>query len=474
MGRWEAGLPRNLTNTLACDSSSGSDDDEEEEYEPPLSDDTVLWYAVVAHLVVESVQRYNSTRIVTYHTTKRRANLFKRIMTAVWVLCGLPACDATCDTIHSGQSEAENRRVKDAFKTGEGARVRILCNIRTLIEGFDEPTINTTVIVDNKFSPIDCKQIVGRGNRKDPANPYKCHRVLIPFLAYEIQEDETLTRIRSTGDYRVMRYTIKHIILSHDPNQAISQSVWVPRPRLPGDTVPPDGKESEEVDPTERMWIPDETERLHDETLLSTCPTAALAKDSFYVARRWMHELARSLGWGRFTSESQIIQAWNQYRSTHLLPAGIPHNPSAVYREVGWIHWRDYTGLFTKREEWQEIQPSELLDLIKAGRINVFDHTRTSLRTVVEAVVTRKMPANPKVKWKMSVYDLSNLAKPGSISCLGVLDRHPDPMYALLKKESICDEMDFERCWAELHSKYPKLPGMPREIWGDTFWAHYE
>jgi len=473
--RWESGLPRNLTNTLTYESSSGSEDDEEEEErEPPLSDDTLLWYAVVAHLVVESVQRYNSTRIVTYHTTKRRANLFKRIMTAVWALCDLPPGDATCDTIHSGQSETENKRVKDAFKAGEGARIRILCNIRTLIEGFDEPTINTTVIVDNKFSPIDCKQIVGRGNRKDPANPYKCHRVLIPFLAYEIQEDETLTRIRSTGDYRVMRYTIKHIILSHDPNQAISQSVWVPRPRAAGDAVLPDGKEPGEVDPRERVWIPDETERLHDAALLSTCPTEELAKDSFYAARRWMHDVARVLGWGRFTSESQISHAWNQHRATHLLPTGIPHNPSAVYREVGWIHWRDYTGVFTKREEWQEIQPSELLDLIKAGRINIFNHTMSTLRTTVEMELTRKMPRDPKSKWKLSVYDLAERARAGSTTGVRSWGLHPDRLYDLLKAEGIMDAGDFERHWPLLHAKHRTLPGLPGELWNSAFWGGYD
>jgi len=254
--------------------------------------------------------------------------------------------------------------------------------------------------------------------------------------------------------------------------------VWVPKPKAvaDGDGTDSDSDETadSEIDETERVWIPDENARLHDQSILGSCPTADLAKDSFFKARLWMHELAKRLNWARFTNESQTKTAWNQYRESHVLPKGIPHDPSDVYKEVGWINWRDYIGLFTNREEWQECQPGELLDLMKAEHINVFDHTRTTLRTVVETRLTRKMPTNPKAKWKMSVYDLAEIVRSGSTINIKSYGKYPDAMYKLLQKECIDDEVDFDRRWTDLHSKYPKLPGMPRDIWGDSFWANYE
>jgi len=471
--KWENGLTRSLTNAIETETIDSDDEDD-----VIISPDVILWYAIVADLIIQSIRRFGSNRIVTYHTTKRRASLFKVVFKLVWKMVEMDGITMSCDTVHSGQSSRVNTTVKDAFRAMEGPTIRILCNIRTLIEGFDEPAINTTVFVDNKFSPIDCKQIVGRGNRLDPKNPLKCHRVLIPFLAYEIEEDETLSTIRTTNDYRNVRYTIKNIILSHDPNQAISQTVWVPKPKAvaDGDGTDSDSDETadSEIDETERVWIPDENARLHDQSILGSCPTADLAKDSFFKARLWMHELAKRLNWARFTNESQTKTAWNQYRESHVLPKGIPHDPSDVYKEVGWINWRDYIGLFTNREEWQECQPGELLDLMKAEHINVFDHTRTTLRTVVETRLTRKMPTNPKAKWKMSVYDLAEIVRSGSTINIKSYGKYPDAMYKLLQKECIDDEVDFDRRWTDLHSKYPKLPGMPRDIWGDSFWANYE
>jgi len=476
--RWENGLTRYLTNTIENDPVA-SDDDEENDL---ISPDVVLWYAIVADLLIQSISRYGSNRIVTYHTTMRRSNLFKKVFHLVWKMSGMESVTMSCETVHSGQSGLLNTNVKNRFKADEGPSIRILCNIRTLIEGFDEPSINTTVFVDNKFSAIDCKQIVGRGNRLDPKNPLKCHRVLIPFLAYEIEEDETLSTIRTTSDFRTIRYTVKNIILSHDPNQAISQTVWVPKPRAkPEEDADDDDSDSDEsstgdseVDETERVWMPDDNARLHDQNILGSCPTEDLAKDSFYKARLWMHELAKSLNWARFRNESQTKTAWNQYRETHVLPKGIPHDPSDVYKEVGWINWRDYIGLFTNREEWQECQPGELLDLMKAGHINVFDHTLASLRNAVETKLTRKLPKDPKGKWKISVYQLAKRVKSSLTFGIESWGQYPDRIYELLKNEGVMDSGDFERLWPSLHKKYSNLPGIPSELWDNSFWANYD
>ena len=52
--------------------------------------------------------------------------------------------------------------------------------------------------------------------------------------------------------------------------------------------------------------------------------------------------------------------------------------------------------------------------------------------------------------------------------------QYPETMYAILQKEEIADALDFERFWPELHVKYINMPGMPCDVWGETFWADYD
>ena len=466
---WEKGRSRYLLDAIEKKM-------EEIDEESVIPGDLILWYAIVATMLIESINKYISRRIVTYHTTKRRAELFKQIFSFVWNM-QKKAGDFMCETVHSGNNEEINEVSKQKFKAEAGPNVRILCNIRTLVEGFDEPKIDTTLFVDNKWSAIESKQIVGRGNRKNLTNETKIHRVLIPFLAYEIEEAEDIIMTRTSNDYKTVRYTIKNIILSTDPNQSIAQTVWVPKVKVLDNEDESDKEEeddTEEIDLTERVWIPETIGELHDQDLLGSCHTKDLAEQSFHAARFWMHTIVRKLNWNRFTSESQITQAWNKFRDTHILPNGIPHDPSKVYKQVGWINWRDYTGLLTNREEYSELHAGEFIELLKRGEINVFDHTLSTLRTIVEQKLTRKLPSSPKSKWKKSVYDLAGLVIPGCTKGVNGWGKYADAIYSLLQRERVMDSLDFERLWTALHTKYPDLPGIPTEIFGEAFWANYD
>jgi superfamily II DNA or RNA helicase len=468
LAKWEEGRSRAMVDYV---DPSIEEDDEEITY----SGELILWYAIVAGLLIQSIARFNCRKIVTYHTTKKRAELFQKIVLLLWNQTR-SSQTLTCDTVHSGNANELNEQSKIRFKASEGADVRILCNIRTLIEGFDEPSIDTTVFCDNKWSAIESKQIIGRGNRIDPLNPTKLHKVLIPFLAYERQETDEISFIRTTNDYKTVRYTVKNIILSHDPNQSISHTVWVPKPKAINTAEIDDSDEEEDIDidTTEKLYIPENTVFTHDQAILGSCPTHDLAEQSFQKARQWMHDLARRLDWGRFLSESQSISAWNQYKEFHLLPNDIPYDPSKIYKQVGWINWRDYVGLLTKRDEWQELHAGELLDLLRSKRINLFEHTLSTLRAEIERLVTRKLPFNPKSKWKLSLYDLAERAHPGSTDNLRLWGKYPDKLYRILAKEGVSDALDFERLWSTLHGKHPTIPGIPTEVWDDRFWAKYE
>ena len=470
LAMWEEGRSRYITDYIEKTTIDPENPDE-----PIISGDLILWYAIVADLLVQAIQSFGSRRIVTYHTTKKRAELFKKVFGIVW---GLKKMGRTisCETVHSGNLEEVNEKTKADFKAFEGPDVRILCNIRTLVEGFDEPSIDTTVFVDNKWSAIETKQIVGRGNRKDPRNSGKLHRVLIPFLSYEMAVSEDTIQVRSTNDYKTVRYTIKNIILSSDPNQSIAQTVWVPKPRAAledeGDDEDDNGLSVENA--TERVWLPEDIPALHDEQILGSCPTKELAEQSFHAARLYMHGLADRLNWKRCKTEGQLTQLWNHYRDTNVLPKGIPYDPSRVYKQVGWINIRDYTGILTTRNEWPDMSPGEFMELIRSTDINVFDHTLLSLRDLVEQRATRKLPANPYAKWKMSVYDIADKVNPGSAKGVKSWGKYADKVYSILQKEDVNDALDFERRWPSLHAKYPDLPGIPTEIWNDTFWPRYD
>ena len=468
--RWEEGYSRYITHYIEKTTIDPENPDE-----TIISGELVLWYAIVADLLIQAIQAFGSRKIVTYHTTKKRSELFKRVFETVWNLKKMEMT-MSCETVHSGNVDEINEKVKSDFKAIEGPDIRILCNIRTLVEGFDEPSIDTTVFVDNKWSPIETKQIVGRGNRKDPRNSGKLHRVLIPFLSYEMAVSEDTVQIRSTNDYKTVRYTIKNIILSSDPNQSIAQTVWVPKakPIIEGEDEEDDeGLIVENVN--ERVWLPEELPDMHDEQILGSCPTKDLAEQSFHAARLWAHRLADSLNWKDLCkTEAQLTQAWIQYRDTNILPKGIPYDPSRVYKQVGWINMRDYMGILTTRAEWPDMHPGEFMELIRSMGINVFDHTLSSLRNLVEKHATRKLPPNPYAKWKMSVYDVADKVKPGSAKGVKGWGKYADPIYSILQREDVSDALDFERLWPSLHAKYPDLPGIPTEVWNDTFWARYD
>jgi len=451
----EEGYKRKLTDSISFSKPGAEDEDNDR-----ITTEHILWYAIVSDLLIQAIQKYGCKQIVTWHTTKLRAELFRRWFKNTWNMYSVTKT-LFCETVHSQNSEKVNRERKAQFCYKEGPDVRMLCNVRQLIEGFNVPTIDTSVFVDNKFSPFEIAQAVGRGNRPEPKG--KIHRVIIPFMAYETKTDDDLLTIRTTNDYKTIRYTIQNIILSHDPNMTISQTVWVPK------GITKQGEKEKEVDPSEKVWIPDDFVEKHDQAIkdnLGQIDAQNLADHPFYMARIWMHAFAKEQKWSLEISK----QTWKAYKETHELPKGIPYNPEDVYRNVGWISWEDYIGL-SEKKAWSEIQLGEMMVLMRS--VNVLEHTLASLRTYVEEKTTRKLPSFPKHKWNLSVYDLLERISPESVKGIKEWGKYPDAIFALLRKEMIRDAVDFEKKWVSLHMKHPSLPGMPTEIWGNTFWEEY-
>jgi hypothetical protein len=246
----------------------------------------------------------------------------------------------------------------------------------------------------------------------------------------------------------------------------ISQTVWVPK----GNCVGGGGEATQ--DPSEKVWIPDDFVTKHDQAIMDTLgqiDAGTLADHPFPTARMWMHALALEQKWNLETSKL----GWKAYKDTHELPKGIPYNPEDVYRNVGWLTWEDYVGL-SEKKTWSDIQVGEMMALMRSGQVNVFDHTHTTLRQYIELKTTRKLPVSPRMKWNSSLYTLADQLFPGISKCVFDMGKYPNKMYSILANEHIQDSLDFEAKWADLHVNYPHIPGIPTEVWGESFWANYE
>jgi len=98
----------------------------------------------------------------------------------------------------------------------------------------------------------------------------------------------------------------------------------------------------------------------------------------------------------------------------------------------------------------------------------------SQLHTFVEKAITRRLPDNPRVKWKTGIYDIIGSVKPELVTSIKKLGKFPHGIFIILKKEGVRSVNDFERLWPELHLAHTSLPAILTDIWGDTFWGKYD
>ena len=207
---------------------------------------------------------------------------------------------------------------------------------------------------------------------------------------------------------------------------------------------------------------------------MSTISTEEIAGQTFVAARMWMHQKAKEMGWTLTCRvDGDISHKWKRYVETHELPKGIPCDPSKVFKDVGWVNWRDYSGILSNREEWREVSSGEFRRLAEEHGAEMVNMTMIQLRTFVEKAITRRLPDNPRVKWKTGIYDIIGSVKPECVISIKKLGKFPDGIFMILKKERVYDSVDFQRLWHELHIKDKSIPAIPTDIWSN-FWNDYE
>lgn len=413
-----------------------------------------LWYAIVADAIILACSKHNRKRVITYHTNIDHATEFSKIMNIL--IPKYPSVSMTCDVVSSKNGTDVNEEKCVWFSSKDGHDVKVLANCRTLIEGFDEKSVDMTVFVDNKYSALECIQIVGRGNRIDRTNPDKCHYIFLPFLC-ETQENS----LKTSNDYHTARYILKNVLESCGN---VEQCIWIP---LTNDLPEQQPKPKSEIiyNPPEIMNDRDENIR---KELTTEVETNELSKAHFNNARLWAHNFAKELLLDPDT-EKVLEGHWKRYIDNHSLPPDIPYNPKQIYGNVGWCTWADYFGLTPKQN--LRISTLEDIDLLIKNGMTLHAMTRKMFRVYVEDKISRKIPDSFVQHYKTSVYDIGKQQK-NKQYYINIWGKYQDKLYDYLRQEHIIDTLDFESDWAQINAKNQDIPGMPNEVWSD-FWSNY-
>jgi len=103
--------------------------------------------------ILQALKKYNVKKIITYHSTIKRAERF--------ALGALADVMNDYEKLHvsSEMTGAQRRSVMERFQNAERA---IITNARCLTEGIDVPAADMVVFADPKYAQIDIVQAVGR------------------------------------------------------------------------------------------------------------------------------------------------------------------------------------------------------------------------------------------------------------------------------------------------------------------------
>ena len=111
------------------------------------------------------------SKTLTFQNSVARAQAFALLLQQI-----VPS-EISCDSIWGAEGIANRREKKSQFSLAEKA---VLSNVRCLSEGVDLPMIDSVVFCDDRSSPIDLIQAVGRALRKKEGED-KIASILIPM-----------------------------------------------------------------------------------------------------------------------------------------------------------------------------------------------------------------------------------------------------------------------------------------------------
>lgn len=270
---------------------------------------------------IRAIREKGCRKIITYHSTIKRAELFKELLDAV-ISNGI----LNINTFHINGNYSSGKR-SDILDQFQDSFVGILTNSQSLVEGIDIPNVDCIVYVDNKESTIAVIQSIGRALRKHESK--RISHVIIPVLVeYEDDLDientvfyklfRTLVSI-SLMDERVL-YEIKQIGLdqSHSPLSYSKRNFKV------------EGKEDLRQKITH--LIKDVSLKIWD-------------KNKDYLP---YEDCVSFIKQDDLTKNVKSCNQWERIRKN--LPSNIPKYPNKHYAVSGdWKSWRDFFCLGPKK-----------------------------------------------------------------------------------------------------------------------------
>jgi superfamily II DNA or RNA helicase len=269
----------------------------------------------------KAMRRHPIYHAVSFHSTIRRAKVFKKNMdTFTNVFPGY----GELNTFHVFGSMPTAARSAEMNRFAASNRA-LITNARCLTEGVDIPSIDGVLFADRKRSTIDIVQAVGRTLRTSLGKRFGY--VVIPVL---LDRNETATEIIQQNVFASVLTVLR--ALGANDERIIEYFGGISQGRKPTR-----GKESFSIDIPEGLKI-DAEKFVKSIELQIWSRLAKLSWRPFREAREFVHRL-------RLKNHLE----WMQYCTCELhkqeaRPSDIPTNPYQVYKDLGWVSWGDWLG----------------------------------------------------------------------------------------------------------------------------------
>ena len=135
-----------------------------------------------------ALKKYGISRMLSFHSRVNRAQDFASALSAYsdW-----RNSDLKPEALNiSGFMNAPTRKNRLQWLEKASNYPKVLTNARCLNEGVDVPALDGVLFADPRKSQLDIVQAVGRVMRRDPDNPDKVGRIIVPVVVPKASESE--------------------------------------------------------------------------------------------------------------------------------------------------------------------------------------------------------------------------------------------------------------------------------------------
>ena len=295
---------------------------------------------------IRAIREKGCRKIITYHSTIKRAELFKELLDVV-ISNGI----LNINTFHINGTYSSGKR-SDIIDKFQDSFVGILTNSQSLVEGIDIPNVDCIVYVDNKESTVAIIQSIGRALRKHESKKFS--HVIIPVLV-EYEDD---LDIENTVFYKLFRTLVSISLMDERVFYEIKQ-ISLDSNSTPSNYFRKAFKLEGKEDLRQKI-----THLIKDVSLKIWDKNKNYLSYDDCVEFIKQHELTKKI-----KSSNQ----WEAIRKS--LPPNIPKNPNKHYAVSGeWKSWRDFFCLGPKDIEnyvtYEECK-KWALEQVKSGNMSI-------------------------------------------------------------------------------------------------------